>query len=314
MRKIMAGRELERMLFAPTLRSGRCSNQVFVETLPFMHVESVAASSDVSPSSDEIEIAPHATVSFPHRVSVMPLGAASLFEFLGISRECGLRKKFGIRYSDSESMIQTTVYQHAAQVFRSCFPDSGHRTSLPSDHYLACDLALWIPIGPNGVSLHQRSKKLRWEDIHPGHRFLRILELLNPKHFVGADHPLNGDYDAWFTEETSRICHLLDWPTPAQLAAEWLEAIELPEHANIFVKDSPVLARVTRQLLQKRLECPSKAAHGYISAENDQDLWFGQVALLEAGRRTTIAVDDGAGRVEVTGLQVSASDGTCHCP
>ena len=76
---------------------------------------------------------------------------------------------------------------------------------IPSTCVALCDLAMFTPIGSVFSSL--RTPDLCWEDIHPGHRFLRALAIVS-------------QHDLWIgphecpKEMGESVCQQLNWPCP----------------------------------------------------------------------------------------------------
>jgi hypothetical protein len=279
---------LEEAIFASSPRFSNVQANVLNEALKKLDMDL-----EVDPFDADQCVAPMVETQLLRRSIQTPFGAACLFEYFGVSRELGLRKMASVRYSDTTLMMHTRAYQLAGQVFRSKFQEMLPRQPLPNDHYLASDIALWIPASPNGLLNRPSGCKYTWNDFQPGHRYIAILGLLDRNRFSPATRPLDDAYELWFAKETRRICSMLDWPTPQDIASAWLTVLEDNAHpSDFFVRDSPEIVRGAKKMLLTRIRYPAKAAHGYWPANNDTDLWFGQIKLLEENGSRTIACDE----------------------
>lgn len=97
---------------------------------------------------------------------------------------------------------------------------SGRR--FPVEIQAAIDLALWVPFGPSGWT-----PGMKWHDVHPGWRFLTILDLLKNSEvemtpFSSANVMSDGQFATLQTDWANK----LGWPSPAELGDKWLEALE----------------------------------------------------------------------------------------
>jgi hypothetical protein len=79
------------------------------------------------------------------------------------------------------------------------------------------DLALWGPTHRD--YLGGRDYELLWEDLHPGYRFVRALDVI-----VEKRHKLSKSDVGNPSIVTELICGELQWMTPAQMAANYLKA------------------------------------------------------------------------------------------
>jgi len=223
------------------------------------------------------------------------LGGYSIIEYLGLSREVGLRRKYSISYDESVTMINTYVYQQVGQLWKSFFKISG-RESLPSELYLACDLACWVPYGPHGLVERPSGRPYTWRDIHPGYRFTELLSKISMIRSTPSSARLDQEYESWFSSSTELLCQQLDWPEPGLLARKWREVM-CDTHKRVgceLIKDDNLYILGAKGMLDRRLSDPAKAAHGYWSASNQSHLWFSSVCHQDVGVPTLLRIDEGS--------------------
>jgi len=150
------------------------------------------------------------------------LGGLQLAEFIAWNGEQLWLTLMGIYFGD-RSDIRTEV---AARIDR-CHPDNvehlkryriplivtrqflGHNITLAQPMF-ASWMAMFAPIDPRSLHL-VRKYKLGWADIHPGHRFIRILEVLQANNIRIQEDPfaLRAIVDKYF----DAVATILGWPT-----------------------------------------------------------------------------------------------------
>ena len=137
------------------------------------------------------------------------------------------------------------------------------RRAYPMELYACLDVALWPPLVPTGVMEGARSWS--WNDISPGHRFVRICEWLQSNKFP-LSRISGGDRNEKFTEFQELVCQNFGWPTPTQVLDVWLadnekklrgEERELCRLMSIsFERAGHSRLAMVDRLLRKRLESP----------------------------------------------------------
>lgn len=251
-------------------------------------------------------IAPHNRVIVGTVDCQSAISGYSILEYLGLSREVGIRRKFGLFYGETTEMIRTTDYQQLGQYWKQLRGDrnSEVKTAFPSELYLACDLACWIPFGPQGLVPRPSGGAYSWEDIHPGHRFTKILNVLDAVEPKSADAKLDEEYAKWFEAGTHAICERLDWPTPNQLATIWIDRLGKLKTEDSgwdrWIVDDEQRTHGTIKMLKLRLSHPAFAAQGYWSAFNQECLWFSCVTHQNQSERsqTIYSIGDKVGSSE----------------
>lgn len=208
------------------------------------------------------------------------VGGYSILEYLGLSREMGLRRKYNVFYEEAKAMIGTQSYQQLGQYWKAVVKrnteSTGGKYSLPSELYLACDLACWIPFGPRGLVERPSGRPYSWEDLQPGHRFTKLMRVIESIESKPSNAKLDVDYENWFVSSTETLCELLDWPQPKYLARVWIDFLAAIEKSpcRSWISEDKDRTQGTLTMLRLRLSHPAKAAQGYWSAFNKSSLWF----------------------------------------
>ncbi|MBL9000167.1 MAG: hypothetical protein JNK25_03410 [Phycisphaerae bacterium] len=97
---------------------------------------------------------------------------------------------------------------------------------------------------------------LGWTDISPGFRFARVLHAYKELNIAPGDWP-EEDLNGFVLELQQRVCKMYGWPTPTELAAQWLVHLE-SKSCSWFL--DPVFGgfrySTTMQLLKLRRDRP----------------------------------------------------------
>ena len=99
----------------------------------------------------------------------------------------------------------------------------GFYRGFPLELFAAADLALWPPFAPEGIIAH--CPEIDWTDISPAYRFARIL-LAYKKLAYHPRHGPEGNLNQVIPAIQQRVCDILGWPTPTDLADRWLRHLE----------------------------------------------------------------------------------------
>lgn len=206
------------------------------------------------------------------------LTARHILEFFAIGEHANGLLRTGMELNVVEELVKdgSREYATALLAWGSAFregdwPDIESQQKHPDDLIIdwyrlfpfelcvAADLALWPPFFPNeDLSLEG---ELTWADIHPGHRFVKVLSAMQGLGVRPSVIPAEGRNER-FLELQARICDRLGWPTPAYLTDEWIVALSNHLHANSTLwsaLDGPVVYRIANslRLLQARKERPT---------------------------------------------------------
>lgn len=198
-----------------------------------------------------------------------PLTARHLLEFSAIRRQGNTLLQMDAGLDDINRLIGSESGQYSAAVaaWRMAFPDSaptdpdagacGWGAAFPLELFVAVDLALWVPFLPSGR--FRITPDTTWADLHPGRRFARVLGVLNGmgvRPLVTAD-PVTDERVRGVQRE---VCERLDWPTPEQLAGEWLTGLSDPTSPwRVLDGVSDYRVANARRLLAARLDRPARA-------------------------------------------------------
>lgn len=229
------------------------------------------------------------------------LGAQALLEFFAVGKESSYAAfAIGASAVPVEDYRKVTLYNLVGVIWRDLYqlpmpvvsakswtedalPLTGKR--FPVDLYAAIDLALWVPFKPDGWV-----QGMEWRDVHPGWRFLKILDLLKTiKHPMTPFSSADAMTDEQFEALQSEWATMLGWPKASELANSWLAALEhtLEIHqktdsssAPWTIRDDSWRWRGDADYLKTKLKHPGlsvitrPATHGY------SHLWF-QMMLAE---------------------------------
>ena len=229
------------------------------------------------------------------------LGAQALLEFFAVGKESSYAA-FAIDKSavPVEDYRKVTLYNLVGAIWRDLYqfpmpvvsaeswtedaqPLNGKR--FPIELYAAVDLALWVPFTPDGWV-----QGMEWLDVHPGWRFLKILDLLKATDkpmtpFSSADAMTDEHFEGLQAEWAIQ----LGWPKASELARDWLAALEsiLDIHQKTdrcdvpwTISDDSWRWRGDADYLRTKIKHPGlsvitrPATHGY------SHLWF-QMLLAE---------------------------------
>ena len=229
------------------------------------------------------------------------LGAQALLEFFAVGKESSYAAfAIGASAVPVEDYRKVTLYNLVGIIWRDLYqfpmpvvsaeswtedaqPLTGKR--FPIELYAAIDLALWVPFRPDGWV-----QGMEWRDVHPGWRFLKILDLLKITNhpmtpFSSADAMTNEQFEAL----QSKWAIKLGWPKASELANSWLAALEnvldvhqKTDRCNVpwTISDDSWRWRGDADYLRTKLKHPGlsvitrPATHGY------SHLWF-QMLLAE---------------------------------
>ena len=230
------------------------------------------------------------------------LGATALFEALALSREITLvrisygRNEQWIGQLDS-SMPLMEGYNRARIVWDSMLSESlvpfsdSHPVWMhvspqrvqPMEFYLAADLALWVPFFPDVDGNSRSDYATGWQDIHPGWRFLRIVDFFRSS---GKQWAPPDSYPGVFSEQhvqiQNEICERFNWPTPMDLASAWLLFLRKTLDSGEVVGSFPERFDRNRciascELLATHLRSPADVCYGILAPENRGRHWFSGV-------------------------------------
>jgi hypothetical protein len=164
------------------------------------------------------------------------LGAQHLYEQMAILQELSYRTLLGGGMDTWITLLSEDVrYRRVLNLWHHYFPhahalDNGRMRDtdivsdiyriFPVEFYAALDLALWVPFLPTGFS--GVSGAVRWEDVQPGHRFLRAIQFLKD---AGTQlTPITADHrEARFSEVQNWVASELGWMPAEKLAFAWHE-------------------------------------------------------------------------------------------
>ena len=140
-----------------------------------------------------------------------------------------------------------------------------------------------MPFWPDGF----RSERVGWEDVHPGWRFLRILDwFVDQRTPVSAPERYGEMTDAWMHDLQERICDDLSWPAPASLSSEWRTALTQWEaHGDtlgVFIQDDADRLRMSVELLATRQNRASQAVLAYVNPTGKARHWFAGIAAADS--------------------------------
>ena len=133
----------------------------------------------------------------------VPLGARQIFEACALHVE-----KMDMPFWDSASTTLQDEYWNLFAAFLGKYPEEitsqEHMVSVVSTFMAVGDLALSTPIG--GVYGRLREDTMTWHDLHPGWRFVQLMDKLQPEDWVQdvEDAP----------RLQSRLSVNLGWPSP----------------------------------------------------------------------------------------------------
>jgi hypothetical protein len=128
-------------------------------------------------------------------------------------------------------------------------------TIYPLELYAAVDLALWIPLSPQG--LHSPEDFLTWPQLQPGLRFLHILDYFR-KQAPPFTSILVADRNDRFLAIQQEVCDALGWTSPREVLDAWLRFFEGRESQDDYFLEgaNSVRLRATHSLLQQRAQTP----------------------------------------------------------
>lgn len=172
----------------------------------------------------------------PHDIRIT---ARHLLEFFAIGEHANGFLRTGSHVREVTELMLSAQQEYALiiRVWRGIFgafdcgdPDliPRHEDDVIFDSYLiypfelliAADLALWVPYFPaDDLSING---ELNWTDVDPGHRFLRIMQVMKSMSIPQSVIPTIGRNEH-MRELQESVCDALNWPTPDYLAQRWLE-------------------------------------------------------------------------------------------
>lgn len=161
----------------------------------------------------------------------------------------------------------------------------------PLELYAAADLALWPPFSSEGWIGNPG-----WSDIHPGWRFVRILELLqnrSPSQFTALSSPANIS-NAHFVALQDEWADALGWCRPGVLCNLWRKALEefsqRESHTPTLwsIGEDSGRARSDYEYMRTRHLHPAAATLSYPDSLGLSRLWFQTVAVAQARSEQTM--------------------------
>lgn len=139
----------------------------------------------------------------------------------------------------------------------------------PLELWAAVDLALWLPISPQGLT--SMSGQLRWADLQPGARFLEVLEVYRELELAPTPIPATSrEKNEALSSLQRQVCLRRGWRFPEDLAREWLAWLEDPStDPNTPWLDAENSGRreTAAQLLRVRLERPGELVLGDLDSQ-----------------------------------------------
>ena len=205
-------------------------------------------------------------------------GASALLELFAMTRENALlslaRCPHRVDYDRFRSPIYTLA--HDAWFHWARLPKIDSQTNelwatagipraatLPLELFMAADLALWPPIGPEGC-IENATGVYCWRDLHPGWRFVRLLNLLRDNRHWHPCKDYDQRVDRILQERQAAWCRYFHWPTPSEIGTAWQrffdESLRRGECQGRFVEDDSVRVQSMLALQEYRLQHPSQVA------------------------------------------------------
>ncbi len=205
----------------------------------------------------------------------VPFTSVELFEFSAVAEQGNALLRLGDPLGPVESLLTdgTRHYSFLSLLWNQIFPLGPFPNPLeqprsddelvidyarlyPFELHVLVDLALWIPWGPCG--LIARDRALRWSDISPALRFLRLVEVLRGLGITPTAIPPDSASKnklARVLQET--LCEVLGWPTPEQLIDAWLPTLRADsEETGLFGFPQSFRARAIASLFSLQHDRP----------------------------------------------------------
>jgi len=218
------------------------------------------------------------------------LGAQHLLEHMAMVEELSCRTKIGGAMTEWTRLLsEDNRYRKIMQLWFHFFPNShvldqgvmrpGDRITdvyriCPIEFYAILDLALWPPFTSRGF--FRKNGSVRWEDIQPGHRFLRGMGVMRDARTRLTPFTAD-DREGRFDEVQRFIAAELGWETPENLAAAWYDYLLSERLCNdgLFVghKDDTVF-RIARTMLGHRIKSPFNTVCNNLSQDQTQEIKF----------------------------------------
>ena len=223
------------------------------------------------------------------------MGAAALLEMLALSRELSLMRYANLPEHRDEAQFGSSIYRQAAYVWKDVFklplilnttPSQiwrrlGYRSisAPPWELQLAVDLALWMPLGPNGAV--PADARFGWEDIHPGWRFARILNLLRQQTKWHVEPAITHGANDWVRSTQKEWCQQLGWPAPDELIDVWMawlaDGFRRQTLERRYIEDDRSRWAASLNLLAYRQSAPAAVLLGFPDAGGAAVNWFDAV-------------------------------------
>jgi hypothetical protein len=256
---------------------------------------------DLNPDPEDPLMSPFISFGEPFSPQLLgkKLGAKHLFEALAFTSE----GSFGLlsgghsdAWKDSIGMSDYTLITSFWEKFfgrdraflkgqidpgtiDSSLPEKTRDYCWPLEFAAALDLALWVPIGPRG--LMSDGRPLRWEDVHPGWRFLRICSHLRStgRPFVRIPKDLE-ETDKLYREIQAEWSSLFGWPVLDNLMMQWAEflkgIIDDGNYSGFFFETGKGHPRFLSSLalIARRIPFPYQVVMNYYDYSDVAAVWF----------------------------------------
>ena len=223
------------------------------------------------------------------------VGAHHLYEHMAVLHELSVRCQFAANIDAwAEMCASDKRYRIIANYWQKYFPSIQHEllptdliaepyTIYPIEFYAILDLALWIPYVPSGIL-----PGFRWEDVQPGHRFVRLVHLLraaNSKSLTPVGSLSPNERNNHFEQIQGKLATLLGWPEPRTLARQWLDYFAAEGWADdcllVRAKNGFTIA-IMRKMLHERLASPfDTVCNNTKWVYGDGTLWFSHCVSTE---------------------------------
>lgn len=218
----------------------------------------------------------------------VPFGGRHVLEALGYGVEASFALLTGIDpvlivegMDEGHYGLITQIWSSLVDEAPSQPPKPGATTApMRSLAYMAAvDLALWIPIGPEG--LVEGTSELSWSDVHPGWRFLKICNAVQQLDLSDLTIELEVEKtNEPFRVLQNRICNTLGWPPVDKIALAWLKLLgkqlDSETYSGFFWETGRAHPRVMSSvaLLSRRLIAPYQIAFNYFDFTSIKSMFF----------------------------------------
>lgn len=206
----------------------------------------------------------------------------TLLESFAVETELLYAIRFGRPKETATNLLDDELYRLTAALFDQQFRHRPTRR-VPLEYDAILDAALWPPMTLRGAWITQRP--WMWTDLEPGYRFCKLINWL-------AEQPIDRWHyaedldsypacDAAVQNIQASACIALGWPTPHDLAQEFIEELEAIDHSQqhispyaVLAERSPRLEWSIRLLTQYRKTPWSLFHEPYTLRDGGLGVWF----------------------------------------